>query len=571
MKLRSLALVFCLAVSVFPRFGWAQGVSDVEAMEQLRAEQKSPLEKEPRPKIATDELSLIAVQSGGRMKPLDTLARETLRVFHGKDTYAGRAPVEVLLSMLFNPRFWENHEFILVSYHPLKRDLGLEVEKKYFSLASLRANEKLMPLFQALQNKEQAQEKLDDYFQAVARIRNQFNYFSVLVAGRLFALVPPRPNAENNNWLGLDQLSENLKMRFWLIAATFENADPTVQARAAEKAKEFVSLAMAENPDLYPKRSAMELEAHFNRFHAFRWAWILGLVGIVFLGFSLVRPQVWVSRIGMAAFVATLLFQIYGFYLRVMIAGRPPVTNMYESVVWVAFGCMVFGFIIEYFYRKHIVALAALGFAVLCLIMADTASTILDASIHPLEPVLRSNFWLMIHVLTITLGYAAFALSLALGNLALAPFVFFGRESARFPLKEMSLYAYRAVQVGVVLLGAGTILGGVWAAYSWGRFWGWDPKETWALIAFLGYVAVIHARISGLLREFGFLAACVIAFILVVFAWYGVNFWLGAGLHSYGFSSGGNVQMFVMIALEAAFVGYAIFSRKRSARLPNQA
>jgi ABC-type transport system involved in cytochrome c biogenesis permease subunit len=169
-------------------------------------------------------------------------------------------------------------------------------------------------------------------------------------------------------------------------------------------------------------------------------------------------------------------------------------------------------------------------------------------------------------VLTITISYSAFAISLAVGNMALAPFVFLGRESKIFPLKDMALYAYRSVQVGVFLLGAGTILGGVWADYSWGRFWGWDPKETWALIAFLGYVAIIHARFRGMLREFGFLAACIIAFLLVVMAWYGVNFVLGAGLHSYGFSSGGNTEMFIYCAVQCAFVGYAIFLRNRALR-----
>lgn len=563
-------LFLCLGLGlVFSGTGFAQGLSDSEALDQLKSPNlPSPVERPARPKEATQELALMAVQSGGRLKPLDTLARETIRVFHNKDSYGGRAPVETLLSLLFNPRFWENHDFIYVGYLPLKRDLGLDKEQKYFSLASLRGNEKLIPLFQALQNKEQAEEKLDDYFQAVSRLRNQFNYFSFLVAGKIFTVVPPAKDSTAVAWRGLDQLPDALKMRFWLIAATFENGDPQVQARAAEKAREFISLAMAENPDLYPSRRQMEREVHFNNFHPFRWAWILGLVGIVLLGVALVRPQIWVSRVGMLCFMGTLAFQVYGFYLRVMIAGRPPVTNMYESVIWVAFGCMVFGFVIEFLYRKHVVALAALGFAVLCLIMADTASTVLDASIHPLQPVLRSNFWLLIHVLTITLGYAAFALSLAIGNLALAPIVFLQREGKLFPLKEMALYAYRAVQVGVVLLGAGTILGGVWAAYSWGRFWGWDPKETWALIAFLGYVAVIHARIRGMLRDFGFLAASIISFLLVVMAWYGVNFWLGAGLHSYGFSSGGNVQMFVMIAIQGSFVAYAMFTFRRMKASP---
>ena len=194
------------------------------------------------------------------------------------------------------------------------------------------------------------------------------------------------------------------------------------------------------------------------------------------------------------------------------------------------------GLILELMYRKKVIALGSLIFATLALIVADNVTGVLDDGIHPLEPVLRSNYWLTIHVLTITLGYAAFALALIIGNLGLGQLVFVGKESKAMPLRQLAFYAYRAVQVGVVLLAAGTILGGVWADYSWGRFWGWDPKETWALIALLGYVALIHARFRGMVGPFGFLAGCVTAFLGVLMAWYGVNFVLGVGLHSYGFS-----------------------------------
>lgn len=531
------------------------------------SEKLSPLARPARPKAALRELSLMPVQSGGRVKPLDTLARETVKVFSGRETVGGKHHVEVLLSILFNPKFWEEHEFVKVDYQPLRADLGLDPKQRLFSLAQLRNNDRLLPLFQTLQNKEEAEEKLDSYFQAVSRIRNQFNYFSYLISGKLFALVPPKPGSGTDRWLGLDELSEAMKIRFWLIAATFENPDPKVQERAGEKAKEFMSLAMAENPELYPGVRAMEREVHYNSFHPWRWAWGIGLVSLVLLAASLVKNSAGMARAGMGLYLASLAFQVYGFVLRILIAGRPPVTNMYESVVWVGFGCMLFGLAIEAKYKKRVAALCALGFGILCMILSDLSSAVLDASIHPLEPVLRSNFWLMVHVLTITLGYAAFALSLAIGNLALAPFVFLGREAKIFPLKDMALYAYRAVQAGVALLGAGTILGGVWADYSWGRFWGWDPKETWALIAFLGYVAVIHARFRGMLRDFGFLAACIIAFLLVVMAWYGVNFVLGAGLHSYGFSSGGNTQMFVYVVVQCAFVAYALYLRNRARKV----
>src|SRR5690606_14365338 len=143
---------------------------------------------------------------------------------------------------------------------------------------------------------------------------------------------------------------------------------------------------------------------------------------------------------------------------------------------------------------------------------------------------LQSNFWLATHVLIITLGYAAFLLALAVAHIALGKVILGGKPSA-----AIYNYIYRALQIGVLLLAVGTILGAVWANYSWGRFWDWDPKETWALIALLAYLFLLHGRIAGLWGGFGLAVGSVLGFLTVVMAWYGVNFVLGVGLHSYGF------------------------------------
>jgi hypothetical protein len=126
-------------------------------------------------------------------------------------------------------------------------------------------------------------------------------------------------------------------------------------------------------------------------------------------------------------------------------------------------------------------------------------------------------------------------------------------------IQTYSLYMYRAIQIGVVLLAAGTILGGVWADYSWGRFWGWDPKEVWALIALLLYLAVLHGRFTGWLRGFGFVTCTVVSFLGVLMAWYGVNFVLGVGLHSYGFGTGGMSYVLAYVAAQVAFIFAAYF------------
>jgi cytochrome c biogenesis factor len=158
--------------------------------------------------------------------------------------------------------------------------------------------------------------------------------------------------------------------------------------------------------------------------------------------------------------------------------------------------------------------------------------------------------------MTIALSYAAFALSMGIANITLGLYFFRSQNSAT--IRALSQFTYRTIQVGVLLLAAGIILGGVWADYSWGRFWGWDPKEVWALVALLGYLAVLHARYGGAVGHRGLAALSVACFSLVIMAWYGVNFVLGAGLHSYGFGGGGQGYVFAVIFLQWLYAALAI-------------
>jgi cytochrome c-type biogenesis protein CcsB len=257
----------------------------------------------------------------------------------------------------------------------------------------------------------------------------------------------------------------------------------------------------------------------------------------------------------LACYVGGTLAMLAGFGLRMAISGRAPVTNMYESVVYVGLGTALFGLVFEWMHRRRYVLTAAAAVCTVALILADNAPAILDPGLRPLQPVLRSNFWLVTHVLSITLSYAAFALALGIANITLGYYLV--RSTNREAIVSLSQFTYRALQVGVFLLAVGTILGGVWADYAWGRFWGWDPKEVWALIALLGYVALLHARYVGWISHFGLSAWSVICFSLVIVAWYGVNFVLGAGLHSYGFGGGGQEYVVGALALQFLYLGAA--------------
>jgi ABC-type transport system involved in cytochrome c biogenesis permease subunit len=206
-------------------------------------------------------------------------------------------------------------------------------------------------------------------------------------------------------------------------------------------------------------------------------------------------------------------------------------------------------------------ALAASAVAALTLILADNLPAVFDPSIQPLVPVLQSNWWLTVHVITITIGYAAFLQAMGIGHIAMARYLFW--PSDRKTIENLTRFNYRTMQIGVLFLAAGTLLGGLWAEKAWGRFWGWDPKETWALIALLLYLAVLHARYVRWIGGFGLNAASVLAFQGIVMAGYGVNYLLGTGKHSYGFGVGGELIVGLFVLIELILVLLAVIRHRR--------
>jgi ABC-type transport system involved in cytochrome c biogenesis permease subunit len=308
-------------------------------------------------------------------------------------------------------------------------------------------------------------------------------------------------------------------------------------ASATQAAIELQASSKAQPmPDLFktalPK---MGTELFYLKLKPFLWSGLIYfLLGLAFV-IGLISGKRRSYGLGLAAIA--MFLHLAGFGLRVYITGFAPVTNMYGTMIWMSFGVVLFGLFLYLLYRQN----AAFGLLLigsgLTLLLTESIPLILSPDMDPIVAVLRNNFWLSTHVLTISISYAAFTIAMLLGNSVLV-LALLGRLKPE-TLKQFGHITYRAIQLGVFLLTTGIILGGWWADYSWGRFWGWDPKETWALIADIGFIAILHARYIGWLKDFGILAASPIAYLLVIMAWYGVNFILAAGLHSYGFSSGG--------------------------------
>lgn len=528
---------------------------------------------EDRPGFDWKPLSRLAIQERGRVKPLETYANESVLFITGKRQWKNFDNVEVLFGWLIAfDREWEDEAFLRLDYGPLKKKLGLDESRKFFTPNEIRKNEVLPTLLREVAAKDQRKEKLSEFDKKVVELQNRRGLLEAIAAGQTFNILP-NPEGLTKTWFPLSALTEGTQLPY--AQGQLEELSKTVRdlldtfvanssvgfSQATERLVTILKDGVGKGA--YPTEGRIDLEIHYNHLRPFHWAWIFYTVAFVLLlGFIVTRKGPFKYG-GMSFFLVAFLLHTYGFSVRCLIAERPPVTNMYESVIWVTWGCVLFSGIIWAVYRNYLIPAAAVVFAIAGLVLADNLPLVLDPNIHPLEPVLRSNFWLTIHVLTITLSYAAFALSLCLGNVVIGYYLLKPGHTAH--IQQFSLYMYRAIQIGVVLLAAGTILGGVWADYSWGRFWGWDPKEVWALIALLLYLAVLHGRFTGWLRGFGFAATTVISFLGVLMAWYGVNFVLGVGLHSYGFGTGGMAYVSAYVMAQLAYI-VAAYLRFRQAK-----
>ncbi len=527
-----------------------------------------------------ESLETMAVQLDGRKKPLATVAQETVAQIHGRANYRPKngetlGYLQTYLSLWFNDRDWNQEPFILFSYRPLKEKVGLDPERKYFTFQELISSSLGSVILDARQKEADNLDLTRDEREALT-IEDRLALLVDTVGVNKLPLVP-HPSDIKGKWVGLKQATQYYQaQQVAPVLADYEMlkqvylSSPEHYQVLGELGGKLQDKLRALSPEIYPNHALLQREVNFYGLHPFAKAWRLYAIAfaIMLLVVGVEKFNFYWGTIGI--FVVGIAIHSYGFWERMQIAGRPPVTNMYESVIWVGFGLAAIALVFELIYRAKYYLLAAAPLSVVCLVLADSLPAVLDPSIKPLVPVLRDNFWLSIHVPTITLSYASFALALGLGHIILGYYLFAPQATEK--IKNLSKWNYGVLQVGVLLLTAGVILGGIWAHFSWGRFWGWDPKETWALIALISYIVPLHGRLIGWLTNFGMAVASVVCFNAVLMAWYGVNFFLGTGLHSYGFSTGGSELMVAgLVGLDLLFVLAATvrhkgwFNRKKPA------
>jgi cytochrome c-type biogenesis protein CcsB len=515
----------------------------------------------------------LPVQEGGRIMPLDTFARQlgvqltgrsSWAKGKGPDGYSGKQPVELVADLMFNGKVTWQKQLVAVDRDAFRKTLGLETGEKarrFYSPMELMLNTKMQQL---LTDFEKAAQANPDYKpmgdqKTAMDMREALERAAALVMQRTIPVVPQgegKPFLMAGPGAG-DAGTEKVQEAFSALSEAYIRAGGTNTPELVTKVGELRAAIDACGTISAKEQKAINLEAFMNRHKP--WMMTATAYGLAIVVFGLSRLTLRKPLLVVAGLLLAwgVVEHALGIALRVVILGRAPVSNTYEGLLWMGLVAIAVGGLFQIFSRRSYYFLGGLIAAELSVLFAMLVP--LEQQTNALPAVLRSNYWLIIHVITITSSYGVLAVASVLGHVYLFKEVLFKRRAAasangngKAPLITQT---YRAIQLGVLLLTAGTILGGVWAADSWGRFWGWDPKETWALISIVVYFAMLHARYIGWLRDVGMAAAAIVGFLAIIWTFYGVNYVMATGLHSYGFGSGGEVYVAAWAILELAFLG----------------
>lgn len=526
-----------------------QAQETTHAHSQVKMEQiDSVIKANVVDKAHAAEFAELIIQDNGRMKPVHTYASQLLRKISRSNDYDGMDANQVFLSMTEFPRLWV--EVPLVN---LKR--GNDSIRKVLGVPTDTEKITLLDLFN-----EQGNNKLDPYLQTATAKNNpnQFEKDFIKTYENVFLLnealsgsilrIFPVPNDEGNKWVSYLELGEaNFKGQdsmavrnilpayFQSLAQARKTGDYTQAEAVLEGLKKFQRTYGAE---VIPSENRIKAEIIYNKVDIFnrlyKYFTLIGVLMFVFIIFQIFKEGKRINyliKICKYIIWAFFILMTAGLVMRWYVSGHAPWSDAYESIIYVAWATVFFGLA---FGRKSDLTIASTAF-VAAIILWVANQNWLDPSIANLVPVLDS-YWLMIHVAVIVASYGPFTLGMILGTTILLLILLTTKTNKvkmELTIKELTIITEMALTVGLVMLTIGNFLGGQWANESWGRYWGWDPKETWALISIMIYAFVIHARlVPGLRGKWTFAVMSIFAYASIMMTYFGVNFYL-TGLHSY--------------------------------------
>ncbi|MGY5353255.1 cytochrome c biogenesis protein CcsA [Wenyingzhuangia sp. IMCC45533] len=501
-----------------------------------------------KPDHALEFSKLVIQDAGGRMKPIHTFASELLRKVSKKDTYNGLDANQVFLSMVENPRLWYDAPVIYLERNnkKLRTILGLEQDTKYAPLSSFIDPSGNYKLTSYVSEAEKNQKK-SAFEKDVINVDKRVGLLYTAISGSILRIYP-KINDENNKWVSQLELSTAgfrgidsvfVKQIIPAYRQTLWKAKETGDYKDANEILEGIkNFQKKHGAEVYPSEKKIDFEITYNKYDIFKklfsyYMYISALLFIfiiiqIFKDGKIIR---FLIKGSVAITIFLFVLQTAGLGVRWFISGHAPWSDAYESIIYVAWATMFFGLA---FGRKSTLTIAATAFVASMILMIAHWNW-MDPQIANLQPVLNS-YWLMIHVAVIVASYGPFTLSMILGLVSLILMILTtskNKKSLKLKIDELTIVNEMSMTVGVVMLTIGNFLGGMWANESWGRYWGWDPKETWALISIMVYAFVLHMRlVPGLRGKFAFNLVSVYAFASIMMTYFGVNFYL-SGLHSY--------------------------------------
>ncbi len=496
---------------------------------------------------------IVLQDEAGRMKPINTFSSELLRKLSLKDKYEDMNADQVFLSMMLNPAVWYNIEFIAVDKKKqndsIRNTIGIPSGEPFAKATDFfdnNGNYKLEPFLRDATSTNNPNKFQQDIKDASMRL----SLLDQALSGQIVKIFPLLED-ENNKWIsaieyrgGQYQVSDSLyanfvKNSFPYYLMTLRKAQSTGDYTSADRLVEaFKKNQQNHGREILPSEEKIKTEVLYNKLNIFNNLYRLYAMFGVLMFFTLIfqifkEREIW--RVAIYFFKGTIMLFFFwhtaGLVLRWYISGHAPWSDAYESILYVSWATMGMGLL---FARKSDMTIAASAFVTAMLLWIAHQSWV-DPSIGNLVPVLDS-YWLMIHVAVIVGSYGPLTVGMILGVVSLILIILTNKKNKKrmeVNLKELTIINELALTVGLVMLTIGNFLGGQWANESWGRYWGWDPKETWALISIMIYAFVIHMRIvPGLRGRWGFNFASVVAFGSIMMTYFGVNFYL-VGLHSY--------------------------------------
>ncbi len=527
---------------------------------------------------------LVVQDSGGRMKPMDTLTTEILaKIYRGSHLKVGKYKLDsnqVVLGMMMKPDAYRDIKMIYTKDKELNKLIGTAIDAKHASFAQFFSDPmkmqgyKLAEIVDTAVRKEPKHRNMLD--KAALKVDERVNIAYSVYTGALMKMWP-KPNDTNNKWYptieALQTFSEEKSEILRGVAVEyFTSIDKALNSGVWKDANSAIS-KIAEyqkfyGSEVYPTKNKIKAEVFYNKAHIFETLYpyylLLGFVLLILSFVKILKPNFNIaifSKITLGLLAIFFIAHTFGLGLRWYISGHAPWSNGYESMIYIAWSTVLAGFI---FSKRSSMTMAST--AILTgLILFVAHLNWMDPQVTNLVPVLNS-YWLSIHVAVITASYGFLGLGALLGFIVILLFILKSEKNNKhitLSIKELNSINEMSLMAGLVLLSIGNFLGGVWANESWGRYWGWDPKETWALVTIVVYAVVVHLRfIKSIYSEFNFAVISLMAYTSVIMTYFGVNYYL-AGLHSYAKGDPVPIPDFIPVTYAVIFIIVALAFRNR--------